>query len=71
MYNQLKTCFHSSSQCCTINWKHISIRTVLDSTPFIIFINGLDNEIESAVIKFADDTRLGKAASTLEDQIRI
>lgn len=43
----------------------------MESALFNIFINGLDNEIESAVMKFTDDTRLGKAANTLEDQISI
>lgn len=52
-------------------WKHISSRNVLDSAFFIISINGFDNETGSAVIKSADDTKLGKATSTLEDQIRL
>ena len=51
--------------------KHVSGRTALDSVLFTIFINGSDNEIGGAVIKFTDDTKLGKAASTLEDQISI
>lgn len=34
-----------------------------------IFIDDLDDRIESTFIKFADDTKLGRVASTLEGRI--
>lgn len=69
MHSQSKNCFLRSCQWCAGDWKHISSRTVLDSALFNIFINGFDNETGIAVIKFTADNKLGKAASTLEDQI--
>lgn len=37
----------------------------------VLSFNNLDNGMENVLIKFADDTKLGGVASTLEDRIQI
>ena len=41
--------------------------SVLGPVLFLIYINDLDQDLVSKISKFADDTKLGKAVSTLED----
>ena len=38
---------------------------------FNIFINDLDEEVQETLIKFADDTKLGGIANTLEDRNKL
>ena len=41
--------------------------SVLGPVLFLIYINDLDKDLISKISKFADDTKLGKSVSTLED----
>uniref|UniRef100_K7EYP9 Reverse transcriptase domain-containing protein n=1 Tax=Pelodiscus sinensis TaxID=13735 RepID=K7EYP9_PELSI len=62
----------NSSQSC---WKGITIefpqRSVLGLVLFNIFINNLDDGIESTLTKFSDDTKLGEVTTALEDRVII
>ena len=45
--------------------------SVLGPVLFNIFINDLDEEVQGKLIKFADDTKLGGIANTLEDRNKL
>ena len=45
--------------------------SVLDPVLFNIFINDMDKEVQGTLIKFADDTKLGGIANTLEDRNKL
>lgn len=48
-----------------------SPRHVIGSVLLSIFLNDLDNGIERTLKKFADDSKQGGDASSLEDRIRL
>ena len=45
--------------------------SVLGPVLFNVFINDVDEEVQGTLIKFADDTKLGGIASTLEDRNKL
>lgn len=57
-----KMATHASYQWGSSLWTWEDVLTNFGQDPFHIFNNDLDNEVDTEIIKFAGDTKLGESA---------